>query len=155
MVWSWLQSYSDMSWSRGWTLTSNLPFWWLVYIQTKYRRIGVPSRSRGQSLLACLLGEVNLTHKMANQIAYWSGTLIQFKYLTKFSPKFRPPFEYQTNIWMVIWISDYHLNTWQVKISYFYVSVFQMFVIQIPTGTIEKLYILKHVQKWRFSFYSE
>ena len=51
---------------------------------------------------------------------------------------FRPPFEYQTSIIMVVWILDYHLftrhqNTRQVKVCYSVVSAIQMLVIQIPT----------------------
>ena len=52
------------------------------------------------------------------------------------SPVFRPPFEHQTGIGMVVWILGHHLNTGhlntrQVKVCYSDVSV-----IQIPTTYI-------------------
>ena len=67
-----------------------------------------------------------------------SDLQMPFEYRTKFSPVFRPPCEYQTTIQMVVWITNYHLNTRhlntrRVKVHYSDVSVIQMFVIQITT----------------------
>ena len=41
-------------------------------------------------------------------MAKWSGIQMLFEYWTK------PPFEYRTSIQMVVWISNYHLNTNQL-----------------------------------------
>ena len=42
-------------------------------------------------------------------ITEWLVILMTFEYLSKFSPVFRPPFEYRTSIQMVVWILNYHL----------------------------------------------
>ena len=86
-------------------------------------------------------------------IAKWSVIWMPFEYRTKFSLIFRPPFEYRTGIQMVVWIRNYHLNTWhlnngQVKVRYSDVSIIKMFVIQIPTVIWDLLPELLQQQYW-------
>ena len=71
-----------------------------------------------------------------------------FEYRTKFSPLFRPPFDYQTGIQMVVWIPNYHLNTGhlntgQVKVHYSDVCYLD------PHCSPNAGIFLKLFQKWR------
>ena len=98
-------------------------------------------------------------------IIKWSIIQLPFGYRTKFSMVFRPPFEYRTPIWMVVWIPNYHLNTehlntGQVKVCYSDVSVIKIptvkaFCTMIPTYDTRKqksvsIYYSQNGSTWEY-----